>query len=139
MLIPSDTEFGKRVNRRLRDEKIIWLTTVDKNGLPQTRPVWFYWNNDSFLVYSRPGTAKLKHLSRNPGVGLNFDGDGHGGDIIVFIGNVQRIEVGIPAEEHQAYCVKYQEGFKRIGMTADQFGDIYSEAIRIKPERVRGH
>ncbi len=139
MLISSDTEFGKRVNRRLRDEKIIWLTTVDKNGIPQTRPVWFYWNKESFLVYSRPDTAKLKHISRNPGVGLNFDGDGKGGDIIVFIGNVQRIEDGIPTEEHQAYCDKYKEGFKRIGMTADQFGEVYSEAIRIKPERGRGH
>ncbi|GMQ78976.1 MAG: TIGR03667 family PPOX class F420-dependent oxidoreductase [Anaerolineae bacterium] len=139
MLISSDTEFGKRVNQRLQDEKIIWLTTVDKNGIPQTRPVWFYWNNESFLVYSRPGAAKLKHTSSNPGVGLNFDGDGKGGDIIVFIGKVERIKDEIPSEERQAYCEKYKEGFKRIGMTADQFGEVYSEAIRIKPERVRGH
>ena len=139
MLIASDSEFGKRVNRRLRDEIIIWLTTVDKNGVPQTRPVWFYWNNVSFLVYSRPRTAKLEHISRNPGVALNFDGDGRGGDIIVVIGIVQKIEHGIPAEEHQAYCEKYKEGFRRIGMTADQFGEIHSEAIRIIPERIRGH
>ena len=139
MLISSDTEFGKRVNNRLQKETIIWLTTVDINGFPQTRPVWFHWDDETILVYSRPDTAKIRHISRNPGVSLNFDGNGIGGDIIVIPGRAQVIEDGISAKNHLPYSNKYNEGFKQIGMTAAQFSETYSEAIRIIPIRVRGH
>lgn len=139
MKISTDTDFGRRVYRRLREDRIIWLVTVDLNGIPQPRPVWFFWNDEDILIYSRPGTAKLRHISRNPGVSLNFDGDGRGGDIIVILGKAQIVGDGFPALEHQAYREKYDEGFKRIGMTPEQFSETYSEAIRIKPDSVRGH
>ncbi len=139
MLISSDTEFGGRVSHRLQKEIIIWLTTVDNKGFPQPRPVWFFWDNETILVYSRPSTAKIRHISRNPGVSLNLDGNGRGGDIIVILGQAQVIEDGIPAKNHQAYCDKYDEGFKRIGMTAALFSETYTEVINIIPGSVRGH
>ena len=44
MLIDSSTEFGKRVEQRLRDEQIGWIVTVGTDGTPQPSPVWFLWD-----------------------------------------------------------------------------------------------
>ena len=39
MMIDTMTEFGARVERRLREEPVIWLTTVRDDLLPQPSPV----------------------------------------------------------------------------------------------------
>ncbi len=47
--LPS-TPFGARVAQRLREEHLIWLTTVGADGTPQPNPVWFLWDGASVLV-----------------------------------------------------------------------------------------
>lgn len=139
MDIDRSTEFGARVARRLRDERIAWLTTVDPAGTPQPAPVWFLWDEESILVYSQPATAKLRNIDRNPRVSLNFDGDGNGGDIVVITGTA-RIDAAAPAAAAvPAYLDKYREGIRRIGTTPEAFARDYSVAVRIVPERLRGH
>src|ERR1700680_94187 len=85
------TPFGERVARRLRDERLIWLTTVDAKGKQQPAPVWFWWGEDTaiILVYSRADAKRQGHISLNPRVAFNLDGNGNGGDIIVIIGEAQ--------------------------------------------------
>src|SRR5438270_7862312 len=85
------TPFGERVARRLRDERLIWLTSVDAKGTPQPAPVWFLWDEatSTMLVYSRSDAKRLAHMQQNSRVALNFDGNGSGGDIIVISGTVQ--------------------------------------------------
>ncbi len=139
MIMETRSEFGQRVARRLVDERIIWLTTTDSLGTPQPRPVWFLWQDDTFLIYSRPNTAKLDHIVVNPSVSLNFNGDSQGGDIIVFTGVAELAHDAPQANAVAAYVAKYTDGFARINMTADQFADIYSEAIRVRPAKLRGH
>ncbi|MBI2997646.1 MAG: pyridoxamine 5'-phosphate oxidase family protein [Deltaproteobacteria bacterium] len=51
-MLDFSTRFGWHVNRRLRQEKIIWLTTVDSNNTPQPRPVWFHWDGQTVLIFS---------------------------------------------------------------------------------------
>ncbi len=138
-MIDTSTEFGQRVARRLQQERIIWLTTVDSSGQPQPRPVWFLWDGESFLIYSRPNTAKLRHILHNPNVALNLDGDGAGGDIIVFNGVAAIDEADLPTESVPGYVEKYSAGFERIGMTAAQFSEAYAVAVRVNPTNLRGH
>ena len=64
-MIDLSTEFGQRVQRRLTEERIIWLTTVSEGSTPQPRPVWFLWDGETFLIYSRPNTYKLRHIKHN--------------------------------------------------------------------------
>jgi PPOX class probable F420-dependent enzyme len=139
MHIDTSTDFGKRVERRLGEEWIAWLTTMDSQGMPQPRPVWFLWDSESFLIYSRPGMAKLAHIGRNPHVSLNLDSDGRGGDIIVFIGEAS-VEPGAPpADQVAAYITKYEKAMERIRMTPGEFAITYSVAIRVRPNKLRGH
>lgn len=139
MLIDTNSDFGKRVERRLQEEWIGWLTTVDSDGVPQPRPIWFLWDGSTFLIYSRPRTAKLAHLGRNSNVSLSLDSDGRGGNIVVFTGEAAVLADPPPAEQVTAYLEKYREGLKRIGMKPKEFADAYSVAIQVRPNKLRGH
>src|SRR5918912_657072 len=82
-VIDEGTEFGARVARRLREEIMVWLTTVTPAGAPLPRPVGFLWDGGEMVsMYSQPG-ARVRNISANPKVTLNFDDDGRGGDIVV--------------------------------------------------------
>lgn len=138
-MIDPSTDFGRRAARRLATERIAWLTTVGTDGTPQPRPVWFLWDGESVLIYSREGTQKLRHIAANPRVALHLDGDGEGGDIVVLTGTATRDEAAPPANEVAAYVEKYGWGFERIQMTAAEFAAEYAVAIRMHPTALRGH
>jgi PPOX class probable F420-dependent enzyme len=70
------------VDERLGREVVLWLTTVRPDGQPQTSPVWFVWDGDSFLIYSMPASQKVPNIRGNSRVSLNLDGDGTGGGIV---------------------------------------------------------
>ncbi|MDQ2787652.1 MAG: TIGR03667 family PPOX class F420-dependent oxidoreductase [Chloroflexota bacterium] len=139
MKIDLTTDFGKRVERRLREETIVWLTTVRRDGTPQPTPVWFLWDNGTVLMYSQPNQQKEQNIAHSAKVSLNFDGDGHGGNIIVLTGEAQIVANAPPATDVAAYVEKYAEPIKRIGRDAASFAAAYSVAIRITPTDMHGH
>ena len=138
-LVDTSSEFGQRAERRLRAEKIAWLTTVSPSGTPQPVPVWFLWDGaDSVLIYSRPETPKLRAIAANPRVSLNLDGNGQGGDIVVATGDAS-ISDDPPAHEVPAYVEKYAPLIERNRWTPESFAVDYSVPIRVHVRRVRGH
>lgn len=134
-----DTEFGARVLQRLQSEPIIWLTTVNASGMPQPSPVWFLWEAGSVLIYSKPNVPKLRNIARNPSVALNFDGNGQGGNIIVLTGTAQIEADAAPAHRVAEYAQKYGAYMARNGWSHEKFAQLYSVAIRVTPQDVRGH
>jgi len=56
-MIDESTEFGVRVAARLREETVVWLTTVTPSGAPLLRPVGFLWDGGDIVVLS--GTAEV--------------------------------------------------------------------------------
>jgi PPOX class probable F420-dependent enzyme len=135
------TPFGERVARRLREERLIWLTTVDARDMPQPTPIWFLWDEatSTILMYSRADAKRLVHMQQNPRVALNFDGNGFGGDIIVITGEAQLSPVDPPADRMPTYVEKYREFIATRYDTPENFASIYSVAVRILPSTVRGH
>lgn len=135
------TPFGERVARRLRDERLIWFTTVDAKGMPQPTPVWFLWDEatSTFLMYSRADAKRLAHIQQNPRVAFNFDGNGTGGDIIVITGEAQMSPSDPPADQLPVYVEKYRAFIARLYDTPERFAAVYSVALRIRPISIRGH
>ncbi|GHO83627.1 TIGR03667 family PPOX class F420-dependent oxidoreductase [Dictyobacter formicarum] len=135
------TPFGKRVARRLQEEHLIWLTTVDVKDTPQPTPVWFLWDaaTSTILIYSQTHAKRLEHLQHNPHVALNFDGNGMGGDIIVITGEARVSSTDLPADQHQVYVEKYRELIAQLFGTPEHFASLYSVALRISPQSIRGH
>jgi PPOX class probable F420-dependent enzyme len=139
MRIDTGSEFGGRAARRLRDELIYWLVTVDPDGTPQPSPVWALWDGETFLIYSQPDTPKLRNVASRPRVALHLDGDGRGGDIVIVTGDARIVSDAPPAARVPEYIAKYGEGIRRIGMTPESFARAYSVAVRVTPARLRGH
>jgi PPOX class probable F420-dependent enzyme len=137
--IDTSTDFGARVERRLREETVTWLTTVRPNQSPDPSPVWFYWDGESFLIYSQPDTPKLRNIEQNPSVALNFNGDERGGNIIVINGEARVDPDAAPAHQVPEYAAKYDDDIRRLNMTPESFASLYSVAIRVTPTKLRGH
>jgi PPOX class probable F420-dependent enzyme len=138
-VIDESTEFGARVARHLREEIVVWMTTVTPAGSPLPSPVWFVWDGaESVVMYSRPG-ARVRNIEANPRVALNFPGDGRGGDIVVLSGNAAIDNGAPPAGPADEYRAKYDEHIARIGMSPETFVQRYSVPVRIQLTRLRGH
>ena len=138
-MIDTSTPFGARAERRLQEEPIAWLVTVQPDGMPQPVPVWFLWESETFLIYSRPATPKLRNIARNPRVALHLDGNGRGGDIVVVTGEASVSEGEPPADRVPAYVVKYAELIELNGWTPQSFAEDYSVALRVRFGSLRGH
>jgi PPOX class probable F420-dependent enzyme len=138
-MLDLTTEFGKRAGRRLNAEQVIWLTTVRKDAMPQPVPVWFWWDGETALIFTRPGSHKLRNLEHNAKAALHLDSDGRGGDIIVLEGEAEVLAGQMVPTDVQPYMQKYQDGLERIGMTAEAFAHTYLVPIRFTPNRIRGH
>ena len=139
-MLDESTEFGQRAARRLREDVLAWLTTVDGRGTPQPVPVWFLWDGgESILLYSRPDTPKLRNIERNPRVSLHLDGNGQGGDIVVCLGQVS-VSDDPPADEIPEYVEKYRSLIVgRNRWTPSSFAADYSIPLRIAISKFRGH
>ena len=138
-MIDQSTEFGARVARHLREEIVVWLTTVTPTGSPLPSPVWFLWDGaESISMYSMPG-ARVRNVEANPRVALNFDGDGLGGDIIIISGTAAIDHDAPPADRADGYRAKYDAHIARIGMAPEAFAQRYSVPLRIAFTRLRGH
>ncbi len=137
-MFDTTTEFGVNTIRRLKEEEIIWLTTVRGDGMPQPTPVWFLWDGETFLIYSQPKAYKLRNLAHNPRVALNLNSDAEGGNVLIIFGQA-RVDPDAPkAKANPAYLEKYRRGIADIGMTPESMSSEYSVAIRVTPEHVRG-
>lgn len=136
-MIDFKGDFGAHVLQRLQQESVIWLTTVSADGTPQPNPVWFYWDGETCLVYSKPNAVKLGNITRNPRVALHFEGATEtGGDVVVLTG-AARLDAQ-PPPPPAAYRSKYQATVDAFGVTWEQLHAQYSVAILVRPEKYRG-
>jgi PPOX class probable F420-dependent enzyme len=137
-VIDETNEFGRRVARHLREEHVVWLTTVTRSGAPLPRPVGFLWDGERTVsIYSQPG-ARIRNITRNPKVTLNFGGDGHGGDIVVLSGTAEIDDSAASAAENPEWIAKYAEEWRRGGMTPESFAQRFSIPLRISISDVHG-
>jgi PPOX class probable F420-dependent enzyme len=138
-MIDFTSDFGRAVQQHLAEQYVIWLTTVDSKLTPQPRPVWFIWEDDSFLIFSQPHAQKVKHIQRHPRVALHFNTDETGDkQVIVFTGEAAIDTKSSPAHAVPAYLKKYRDGIAALEMTPEEFSREYSIAIKISPTEVRG-
>jgi PPOX class probable F420-dependent enzyme len=138
-MIDLNSSFGGAVKQYLENEYVIWLTTVDSNLTPQPRPVWFIWEDGSFLIFSQAKAYKVAHIKKNPKVALHFNTDETGDKhVIVFVGEASIEAKCPPAHEIPDYLEKYKQGISDLDMTPEEFSNEYPVALRIRPSEIRG-
>src|SRR5215207_8906028 len=103
MVVDTNTEFGARVAERLRNDELLWLTTVSRDGTPQPSLIWFYWDGETILIFSQPNTPKLRNIGANPRVSLNFQANDEGEDVIILTGHAVLDPSASPSNLHDEY------------------------------------
>ncbi len=131
------TAISSQLQLRLRDEKVAWLTTVRADGVPQPTPIWFLWQEGTFLIYSKPDARKVRNIRRNPNVAVNLNTDEWGSRVVVFRGRATVVEGAPLANRVPAYLDKYRQGIADLEMTPESMAREYSVAIRVEPQAVR--
>lgn len=122
---------------RLHTEAIVWLTTVNPSGQPQSTPVWFWWQDGEFFIYGSADGPKTASIEANPLVSLHLDGNGRGGANVIFEGRATIDPAGPRADALPAYVEKYQAFIDSNGWTPQSFAADYPHLIRVVPTRAR--
>jgi PPOX class probable F420-dependent enzyme len=135
--MPDMPDVDAELADRLGGELIAWLTTVRADGQPQSVPVWFLWDGQSFLIYSQPEKPKLRNIAGNPKVSLHLRGTDTGGDVVVFEGIAERPSRAAPPDRVDPYLDKYRHLIDEYGWSPASFAEDYSEPIRITPTALR--
>jgi PPOX class probable F420-dependent enzyme len=136
-MIDVSTPLGARILERLREERVIWMTTVDRDA-PQPAPVWFLYERgeagERIIVYSKSGARRNTNLRTNSHVALNFNSTPSGGQVHVIRGRA-RITIELPAApENPAYLARYRDWIEEDqswGGTLEGFAAQYSVPIEI--------
>jgi len=135
-LDPNDPKHAE-VARRLREGLVVWLTTVTPSGQPQTTPVWYHWDGETFLFYSQPGRPKLTNIAANPRVSLHPVGAPDAEDAVTIEGTAALDASAPPADQTPEYIGKYLGLIDGFGWTPESFAADYSVAVRVTPTRFR--
>lgn len=140
-MIDTSGEFGARADRRLREEKVIWLTTVDPGGVPQPAPVWFLYDGETVVVYSLNSARRLRNIEADPHVALNLNSTSRGGDVIVLTGTARIAPEIPPPAENEVYLARYREWIAEEtswDRDAQEFGRQYGTPIAIDHLKLHG-
>ncbi len=128
----------ERVEDRLRHNLMAWLTSVQPDGQPVSVPVWFLMRDDeTILLYSRSGKAKLRNIANNPKVSLALDVTDIGRNIVCIEGIARHSDDERPASQQPAYLAKYRERIAALFGTPEQFAELFCAALIITPTKLR--
>jgi len=131
------TPDGQSLAHQLQKESFIWLTTVDKEGMPHSIPLAFLWDEAqaTFLIYSMPEGDRehVKHIQDNPKVGLHFNFVMTSPVLPVFTGEASVSADDPLFDQVPAWVEKYQALFSHMGMPLRQAAEAAPVALRIRP------
>ncbi len=136
-MLNLDNPTHAAADARLRQETVIWLTTVNQAGQPQSSPVWFFTDGSEFLIYGSADGRKTRNIESNPRVCLHLDGNGEGGGIVIIEGTATVDRQGPPARTVDGFMAKYRERIEAYGWTLEQLEKDYPHVIKVTPTRAR--
>jgi PPOX class probable F420-dependent enzyme len=129
-------EHDLHIDQRLRDNIILWLNTVRPDGRPHVVAVWFLWDGETILIFSRPQTQKIRNLHQHADVVLAVDDTKRGDDPITIEGLATLLATGEVTLTFDAYVEKYGDLIKELGYTPETMATVFSQPIRIRLQRV---
>ena len=124
-----------RIDRLLRLETVVWLSTVSADGTPHLVPVWFSWDGESVLIASKPRAKKVGNVRANPSVMLALGEPDDDFDVGMLEGFAELVEAPAAAALPPDHLAKYRSQMAAIGLTSEEFLATYSQVIRIRPTR----
>jgi PPOX class probable F420-dependent enzyme len=134
----APTVASARILRFLEQEPIVWLSTVRPDGNPHLVPIWFSWDGEALLIFSKPDAQKVRNLRSRPTVMLALGDAEADFDIGLLKGTAELLDA--PAREvlTPEHLAKYAAQMAAVGLDAETYAATYSQVIRIVPEGFLG-
>ncbi|OAT67943.1 hypothetical protein AWB85_08685 [Mycobacteroides immunogenum] len=124
---------------RLDSTDFGWITTVRRNGQPQSSYVWFHFDGTNVFVLTEPRSGKVHNIAGNSRVSFHLDGDGEAGNDVLTIDGIA--EISSATEDHQRlpqYMRKYERRIREdLESTPECYVAAFSIAITIDPRMIR--
>lgn len=127
MLLDPNDPLLAHAHERLHTEPVIWLAT----SWPHAVPVWFRWADPAVTVFSRPDTAKLAQLRRDPAVALHLDTAAGGTDVVLLESQVEFDDRPVGED---AFAAKYAERLGEQSFAA--WRETFSVALKVVVRRL---
>jgi PPOX class probable F420-dependent enzyme len=127
------------VDVALREDPVVWLSSVQRDGRPHLVPVWFHWDGDRIVAFSKPNARKVDNLRDDPRVMLAVGTPGIDFDVELIEATAEL--PAAPAAEviDEGFGAKYRDLLRRAGLTVQRFAEVYSQPIVIRPTRFLGY
>jgi PPOX class probable F420-dependent enzyme len=123
-----------RIRGFLEREPIVWLSTVRPDGAPHLVPIWFWWDGEGILVFSKPDAQKVRNLRANPSVMLALGDPDEDFDVGLFRGRAEIVDRPTRSVLPFAHLAKYADRMAALGIDAETYAATYSQVIRIVPD-----
>jgi PPOX class probable F420-dependent enzyme len=124
-----------RIDRMLRTEPVLWLSTVRPDGGPHLIPIWFSWDGREILIASKPHAHKVRNVRGNPSVMLALGEAEDDFDVGLLEGRAELLDAPAADVLPATHLAKYRRQMAAIGLSPAEFLATYSQVIRIVPTR----
>jgi PPOX class probable F420-dependent enzyme len=119
----------------LERQTVVWVSSVRPDGTPHLLPLWFVWDGDSILVFSKPHAQKVRNVQASPRVMVAVGEPDADWDVELVEGVAELVAPAAKGELPDSFAAKYRDLMARAGTTGEEFAQTYSQPIRIRPTR----
>ena len=127
-----------RIQRFLEEEPVVWLSTVRPDGTPHIIPVWFWWDGEALLIFTKPNAQKVRNIQAGSKVMLGVGDVDEDFDIGLFEGHAEILDTPTVELLPPGHLEKYATQMAGIGLTAEEYAATYSLVVRITPSHYLG-
>ncbi|MBW3613126.1 MAG: pyridoxamine 5'-phosphate oxidase family protein [Chloroflexi bacterium] len=125
--------------RCLREDPVVWLGSVRGDGRPHVAPVWFHWDGQRIVAFSKPNARKVQNLREQPSVMLAVGQPGPEFEVELIEATAELPSVPARQLMTPGFARKYRELLCRAGISAQRFAEVYAQPIVLHPTRCLGY
>jgi PPOX class probable F420-dependent enzyme len=133
------TDRRPQADAALRRDPVVWLSSVQSDGRPHLVPVWFHWDGERIVAFSKPHARKVGNLRDQPLVMLAVGTPGPDFEVELIEATAELPETSAADVMPAGFGAKYGDLLLRAGLTAQRFAEVYSQPIVLRPTRFLGY
>jgi PPOX class probable F420-dependent enzyme len=114
----------------------VWLSTIDAQGFPHIVPIWFVWDGEALLVFSKPHARKVEAMRRHARVAMALGEPRNDFDVQLIEGHATVLhattaQVLDDAAIGREHARKYAAELFVLGIERAEYAATYSTVVRV--------
>jgi PPOX class probable F420-dependent enzyme len=123
----------------LRSDPVVWLSSVRPDGRPHLVPVWFHWDGEQIVAFSKPNARKVGNLRDQPFVMLAVGTPGPDFEVELIEATAELPKTTAADVMPSAFGAKYRDLLRGAGLSLQRYAEVYSQPIVLRPTRFLGY